>query len=123
MAVEKKRQDKNNRAANDAEFSGRIESVIAGGDFRFAVTAKKGGRRMFSVNAADAAHFSAMTALVTSSYLAGKKVNVSGTVNGGVVYTANEIRIGAKPKPVKVKAVKPKKPVAEAPPPAVGSAA
>jgi hypothetical protein len=86
------------RASGPAEFAGRIESITAGAEFRFAVAAKKAGVKMFAIAGAEPAQFAAMTALVTSSYLAGKKIHVTGMANGNSVTIASEVRIGAKPK-------------------------
>jgi hypothetical protein len=93
----------NSSATRPAEFAGRIESITAGAEFRFAVTAKKGGTRTFAIEGAAPAHFAAMTSLVTSTFLAGKKIHVTGVLNGDAVTVASEVRIGAKPKAPRVK--------------------
>jgi hypothetical protein len=108
MAIKTKKQSKKPKSTSDGAFSGYVESIMAGSGFRFEVAGKKSGWRTFSIHAADPMHFSAMTALVTSSYLAGKKVNVMGAPNGGDAYVASEIRIGAKSRAIKSKPLKPK---------------
>ena len=116
--MDKKKVKKTPSPAAAQEFSGRIEGITAGAQFRFDVAAKKSGCRSYSIAAGDAA----MAALVTASYLAGTKVFVTGVGNGEAIHVASEIRIGAKPKPHKVKAY-PKKLKAPAEPvPAASSA-
>jgi ribosomal protein L6P/L9E len=98
--MDEKKAKKTPDVTADQEFAGRIESVTAGAQFRFEVAGKKSGRRSYSV----APGATAMAALVTAAHLAGKKVFVTGADNGEAGYVAGEIRIGAKPKPAKVKA-------------------
>jgi hypothetical protein len=93
---------KKSRAAKpqDMEFTGYVESITASSQFQFEITSKKIGRRSYSVAAGDAA----VAALVTASYLAGKKISVTGAPNGGSIPVAREVRLGAKAKSRKIKA-------------------
>jgi hypothetical protein len=91
---------KSRDAAMPREFTGRIEGITANSQFSFDVSGKKSGRKTFSIASGDAV----MAALVTASYLAGKKVSITSTANGEAVQLASQIRLGAKPKADKVKA-------------------
>jgi hypothetical protein len=92
---------------SSGEFSGRVESITAGAEFRFEVAGKKLGRRVYAVPQGQA---------VASAYVAGKKIFVTGAPNGGGAHGVSEIRMGAKP--VQIKAAKPAKPPKAPEPPA-----
>ena len=100
---------KKDKVAAQSGISGRVDRIGAGARFEFDVASKKAGRCAFVIANADASSFAAMTSLVTSAYIAGKKVFVQGAPNGEGLLVAKEISIGAKAKPEKAKEKKPAK--------------
>jgi len=106
-------------SANKLEFSGRLNSINVSGPgnhFQFELVGKNGSSS-YLLDSASPSGFAALAALVTSAYMAGKKIHVQGTANGEGLPFASSIRIGAKPKIPKAKPVKRVKgPVIEAQP-------
>jgi hypothetical protein len=99
-AMDEQKTKKRPDAATPKEFTGRIEGITANSQFRFDLAGKKSGRTTFSIPSGD----TAMAGLVTACYLAGKKISVTGLANGGAIFVASEVRLGAKPKAKKAKA-------------------
>jgi hypothetical protein len=119
--MEAKKPAKKKDSANPLEFSGRLESISvnSGSKFQFDLANKTGGNS-YLLDSANQAHFATLAALVTSAYMAGKKIHVRATSNAEGLPFASEIRIGAKPKAPKVKKAKPavrvKGPLVDVPP-------
>ena len=107
--MEDKKPAKKANSANTLEFSGRLDSInIGGGGSRFQFElVNKTGSSSYLLDTANQAGFAALAAIVTSAYMAGKKIHVKGTANGEGLPFASDIRIGAKPKVPKVKKAKP----------------
>jgi hypothetical protein len=107
--MEDKKPAKKANSANKLEFSGRLDSInIGGGGSRFQFElVNKTGSSSYVLDTANQAGFAALAAIVTSAYMAGKKIHVKGTANGEGLPFASDIRIGAKPKVPKVKKAKP----------------
>lgn len=115
-----KKPAKKKDSTNPLEFSGRLESInVNGSHFQFDI-ANKTGSNSYLLDSANQSHFTALSGLVTSAYMAGKKIHVKAAPNGDGLPFASEIRIGAKPKAPKPKKAKPavrvKGPLVEAPP-------
>jgi hypothetical protein len=107
--MEAKKPAKKKDSTNPLEFSGRLESIYVnsgGSRFQFDIANKAGGKS-YLLDPAGQAHFATLAALVTSAYMAGKKIHVKATPNGDGLPFASEIRLGAKPKAPKVKKAKP----------------
>lgn len=109
-------------SADKLEFSGRLNSIHVSGQanhFQFELVGKHGSNS-YLLDFASPSGFATLAALVTSAYMAGKKIHVQATANGEGLPFASSIRIGAKPKAPKVKKAKPVKrvkgPVIEAQP-------
>lgn len=109
---EKKKSAKKAKPADQTEFAGHLLSISAGGDgaaWRFDVVNKKGEFRAYALDGGDAARFTAMTVLVTSAYMADKKLHVRGTINGGGERIASEVWVGTREKGLKLVPVKAEK--------------
>lgn len=109
---EKKKSPNKSKATDQTEFSGRLLSVSAGSNgtpWRFDLVNKKGEFRSYAVESNDAARFTAMTVLVTSAYMADKKLHVRGATNGNGDRIANEVWVGARDKGLKLIPIKPEK--------------
>ncbi|MCC7480989.1 MAG: hypothetical protein IT541_05640 [Hyphomicrobiales bacterium] len=109
-------------SADKLEFSGRLNSINVSGPanhFQFELVGKNGSNS-YLLDSASPSGFATLAALVTSAYMAGKKIHVQATANGEGLPFASSVRIGAKPKVPKVKKAKPVKrvkgPVIEAQP-------
>ena len=109
--MDDKKPAKKVNSVNTLEFSGRLDSISvsgAGSHFQFEL-AGKNGSKSYLLDSANPSAFATLAALVTSAYMAGKKIHVQGTANGEGLPLASSIRIGAKPKAPKVKKAKPVK--------------
>ena len=107
--MEDKKPAKKANSANKLEFSGRLDSInIGGGGSRFQFElVNKTGSSSYLLDTTNQSGFATLAAIVTSAYMAGKKIHVKGTANGEGLPFASDIRIGAKPKVPKVKKAKP----------------
>jgi hypothetical protein len=111
---DKKNGQKKAKPAEAPVIAGHVAGISAGsGDapYRFEVTDKKGKNRAFVLDAANATRFAAMTALVNTAFVAGKKLHVRGTANGADLMVATDIRLGQKSKEPKTPKAKPGKSV------------
>ena len=109
--MEDKKPAKKANSANNLEFSGRLDSInigAGGSHFQFELV-NKSGRSSYLLDSVNQSSFATMAALITSAYMAGKKIHVKGAPNGDGLPFASDIRIGAKPKAPKVKKAKPVK--------------
>lgn len=118
--MELKKSAKKKDAGNGLEFTGRLEGIsVNGSRFQFDI-ASKAGANSYLLDSANQSQFATLAALVTSAYMAGKKLHVKATANGDGLPFASEIRVGAKPKEPKAKKPKPavrvKGPLVEVPP-------
>jgi hypothetical protein len=110
--MEDKKPAKKSNEPKKPDFSGRLNSICAsksGAQFQFEVVNKKDECRSYQLDSGNSSGFSVMASFVTAAYVAGKKVTVIGTQNGGGVSIATEVRLGAKPKASKEKAQTPAK--------------
>jgi hypothetical protein len=109
--MDEKKPAKKANSTNKLEFSGRLNSINVGGPgnhFQFELVGKNGSNS-YLLDSANPSGFATLAALVTSAYMADKKIHVQGTTNGEGLPFASSIRIGAKPKAPKVKKMKPVK--------------
>jgi hypothetical protein len=120
---EKRKSQRKAKPADQTEFSGRLISISAGNTgahWRFDMANKKGEFRSYVLESGDPMRFTAMTILVTSTYMAGKKLHVRGGPNSGGDRVASEVWVGAKEKALAMAPSKPeKRPTGE--PPAAAS--
>jgi hypothetical protein len=109
---DKKKPSKKSKPADQTEFVGRLLSVSAGSDgtpWRFDMVNKKGEFRSFALETGESARFAAMMILVTSAYMADRKLHVRGTINGNGDRIAGEVWVGTRDKGLKLISVKPEK--------------
>jgi hypothetical protein len=115
----KKKSPKKARPADQSEFSGRLLSIStgsAGAHWRFDMANKKGEFRSYVLEGGDPTRFTAMTILVTSAYMAGKKLHVRGGPNIGSDRVASEVWVGTKEKALAMAPSKPEKRTTGEPP-------
>ena len=109
--MDDKKPAKKASSTSKLEFSGRLNSINvsgAGSHFQFELVGKSGSKS-YLLDSANPSGFTTLAAFVTSAYMAGKKIHVQSTANGEGLPFASSIRIGAKPKALKVKKAKPVK--------------
>ena len=109
--MEDKKPAKKANSVNKLEFSGRLDSIyISGGGSHFQFDlVNKNGSSSYLLDSVNQSSFTTMAAVITSAYMAGKKIHVKGVANGDGLPFASDVRIGAKPKVPKEKKAKPAK--------------
>ncbi|MFN0192561.1 MAG: hypothetical protein ACKVP5_11400 [Aestuariivirga sp.] len=91
------------KAPKDFEFTGRVEGIningtdAPGSQFLFSLVNKKGEHRSYTLDASNAARFSAMACLISAAYAKDAKVHVNSAPSAGPTLFAGEIEVRAKP--------------------------